>query len=92
MPGQTRKKGMMKYELHLPLVMICNRNLQRGPACGVSPESLKKDLKLGLEYLKEGLNILDLEPDGSFEKKIVEGSKESITQLEDWVQVVCSSL
>ena len=42
--------------------------------------------------LKEGLNILDLEPDGSFEKKIVEGSKESITQLEDWVQVVCSSL
>ena len=82
----------MKYELHLPLVMLTNKNLQRGPACGVDPEVLKKDLILGLESLKEGLTILDQEPEGSFEKKIVYGSKESVSQLEDFVKVVCSSL
>ena len=25
MPGRSRKRGMMKYELHLPLVMLTNR-------------------------------------------------------------------
>ena len=118
MPGQTRKRGMMLYEIHLPLVMLTNRyiptyamtlrtcaeifrqincylfcrNLQRGPGCGVPPETLKENLKKGFECLKEGLDILDREPEGSFEKKIVEGSKDSITQLDDWVKMVCSSL
>ena len=68
------------------------RNLQRGPGCGVPPETLKENLKKGFECLKEGLDILDREPEGSFEKKIVEGSKDSITQLDDWVKMVCSSL
>ena len=58
----------------------------------MDPDLLKQDLKQGLECLKEGLAILEQEPEGSFEKKIVEGSKESVTQLEDWVQVVCSSI
>ena len=84
--------GMMKYELHLPLVMLTNKNLQKGPACGVAPEMLKQDLMLGLESLKEGLAILDQEAEGSFEKKIVQGSQESVTQLEDWIKVVCSSI
>ena len=28
MPGQTRKRGMMLYEIHLPLVMLTNRYIQ----------------------------------------------------------------
>merc|ERR1711983_353524 len=79
MPGRSRKRGMIKYELHLPLVMLTNRRLQRGPTCGVNPEVLKSDLKLGLKHLKESLDILGDEPEGSFEYKIVEGSKESVT-------------
>ena len=92
MPGRSRKRGMIKYELHLPLVMLTNRLLQRGPGCGVNPEILKKDLTSGLKHLKEALDILSDEPEGSFENKIVEGSKESITQLEQWVDTVCSSI
>ena len=92
MPGRSRKRGMMKYELHLPLVMLTNRNLQRGPSCGVKPEILKSDLKAGLKNLKEALDILGDEPEGSFESKIVEGSKESVTQLEQFVETVCSAL
>ena len=53
---------------------------------------MKSDLKLGLKHLKESLDILGDEPEGSFESKIVEGSKESVTQLEDWVKTVCSAL
>ena len=83
---------MMKYELHLPLVMLTNRNLQRGPSCGVNPEVLKSDLKSGLKNLKESLDILGDEPEGSFESKIVEGSKDSVTQLEQFVETVCNAL
>ncbi len=92
MPGRSRKRGMMKYELHLPLVMLSNRNLQRGPSCGVGPDTLKGDLQTGLQHLKEALDILGDEPEGSFESKIVAGSKESVTQLEDWVKTVSSAI
>ena len=92
MPGQSRKRGMIKYELHLPLVMMTNRHLQKGPGCGVSPDILKSNLKKGLDHLKESLAILAHEPPGSFESKIVEGSKDSVTQLEQWVDTVCSSI
>ena len=92
MPGQSRKRGMIKYELHLPLVMLTNRQLQKGPDWVVSPDELKNNLKRGLDNLKESLEILKNEPQGSFESKIVEGSKDSVTQLEQWVGTVCSSI
>ena len=53
---------------------------------------LKNILKRGLDNLKESLEILNNEPQGSFESKIVEGSKDSVTQLEQWVGTVCSSI
>ena len=78
---------MLKYEFRV----FC-RNLQRGPTCGINPEVLKSDLKLGLKHLKESLDILGDEPEGSFESRIVEGSKESVTQLQQWVDTVCNAL
>jgi len=39
---------MMMYELHLPLVMLANRSLQRGPGGGANPDQIKADLKVGL--------------------------------------------
>ncbi len=39
------------YELHLPLVMLANRSLQRGPGGGANPEQIKADLKVGLAGL-----------------------------------------
>merc|ERR1711974_255864 len=88
MPGRMRKRAMMMYELHVPLVMLSNRCLQRGPTCGVTPDQLKA----GLFNLRMSLEILKDEPEESFEWKIVQGSKESVKQLEDWVNTVCSSI
>lgn len=84
---------MMMYELHLPLVMLANRALQRGPgAPGVDPKKIKENLRKGLANLRMGLEILKDEPEDSFERKIVDGSAESVTQLEDWVKTVEKSL
>ena len=38
------------------------------------------------------LEIFKDEPIGSFEQKIVAGSQESVAQLEEWVNTVCTSL
>ncbi len=93
LPGRTRKRGMMMYEMHLPLVMLANRALQKGPnAPGVDPARIKDDLKSGLANLRMGLEILKDEPEGSFERCIVDGSKESLQQLEQWVKTVTSSI
>eukprot|EP00095_Tigriopus_kingsejongensis_P011042 maker-scaffold109_size355148-snap-gene-2.26 protein:Tk11042 transcript:maker-scaffold109_size355148-snap-gene-2.26-mRNA-1 annotation:"protein isoform a-like" len=46
MPGRMRKRGMMMYELHLPLVMLANRALQRGPESGANPQEIKANLKV----------------------------------------------
>ena len=37
---------MMMYELHVPLVVLSNRALQRGPQSGADPNDIKKDLKV----------------------------------------------
>ncbi|XP_023325963.1 histone-lysine N-methyltransferase ASHR1 [Eurytemora carolleeae] len=92
LPGNNRMRGVMLYELHLPLVMLANRSLDKGPGSGVNPKSIKAGLKKGLESLKSGLAILKLEPEGSFEAKIVEGSKDSVAELEDWVNTVSKAL
>jgi hypothetical protein len=34
------------YEIHLPMVMLANRALQRGPGSGASPDQIKADLKV----------------------------------------------
>ena len=84
---------MMMYELHLPLLMLSNRALQKGPGSpGVNPGQIKSDLKAALFNLRLSLEILKDEPEDSFERKIVEGSKESVTQLQDWVNTVCSNI
>ena len=46
---------MMMYELHLPLVMLANRALQRGPSAGVSPEQIKADLKVSFYGITNSL-------------------------------------
>ncbi|XP_040573772.1 SET domain-containing protein SmydA-8 isoform X1 [Lepeophtheirus salmonis] len=84
-PGQTRKKGMMMYELHLPFVIMGNRALQKGPNGNVDPQEIKKNLRMGLDYLKKGIKILGEEPSDSFEYKIFVSSQESVKQLEEWV-------
>jgi len=58
MPGESRMRGMMLYELHLPHVLLANRMLQAGPGKGADPAKIKTGLKTGLDCLTRGLNIL----------------------------------
>ena len=67
--------------------MLTNRGLQKA-----SLDELKNNLKREWDKLKESLEILKNEPRGSFESKIDEGSKNSVTQLEQWVDTVCSTI
>ena len=46
----------------------------------------------GLFNLRMSLEILKDEPEESFEWKIVQGSKDSVKQLEEWVDTVCSNI
>ena len=94
MPGRTRKRGMMMYELHLPLLILANKALQSGPNAqgGLSRGEIKRYLQRALENLKNGLDILGEEPEGSFEYQIVQGSKESLHQLEEYVKAVAKAL
>ena len=92
MPGKTRMRGVMLYELHLPHVMLANRQLQRGPGGGGDPAKIKAGLKSGLKCLKQGMEILKLQPENSFEAKIVAGSKDSLVELENWVKTITEAL
>jgi len=83
---------MMMYELHVPLVMMANRAIERGPGSGVTKHEIKNDLKAGLYNLRTSLDIFKDEPEGSFEQRIVVGSRESVGQLEEWVNTICKSL
>ena len=85
---------MMMYELHLPLLILANKALQSGPNAkgGLSRGEIKRYLQRALENLKNGLDILGEEPEGSFEYQIVQGSKESLHQLEEYVKAVAKAL
>jgi len=93
-PGNARMRGVMLYELHLPLVMLANRQVQRGPGKGVDPKFIKASLKRGLAVLKEGLEILKLEPEGSFDRKIYDGSIETgaVKELEEWYNTISKAM
>ena len=92
MPGSVRMRGVMLYELHLPYVMIANRQLQAGPGGGADPAKICANLKKGLKYLKQGIEILKLQPENSFEAKIVAGAKDSLVELENWVKTITQAL
>ena len=87
-PGNNWMRGVMLYELHLPHVLLANRLLQRGPGGGGDPVKIKAGLRTGLNCLKQGMDILKLQPEESFEAKIVAGSKDSLVELENWVKTI----
>ena len=45
---------MILYELHLPLVMLANRALQRGPGStdGMGPKEIKAYLKVKFSFMR----------------------------------------
>ena len=45
MPGNNWMRGVMLYELHLPHVLLANRQLQRGPGGGGDPAMIMNKIK-----------------------------------------------
>lgn len=81
--GFSPRKGMVMYELHLPLIMLTQLRLQQGL---LDQTEAKKQFQLGLVNLKLSVEHLKHEPEGTFEKKVYYGAKESIKPLEDFVK------
>ena len=49
---------MMMYELHVPLVMMANRAIERGPGSGVTKNEIKNDLKVSNETRKFKISFM----------------------------------
>ncbi|KAK0098482.1 hypothetical protein PV326_008080 [Microctonus aethiopoides] len=58
-PGISRLKGLMLYEIHMPIVILANRNYV---AREITSEELSKQLELAENCLKRSLTMLLLEP------------------------------
>ncbi len=70
------------YELHLPIIMMTQMKFQSGL---LNRDEAKKEFKLSLKYLKDSLAILKHEPDGSFEKNVYYGAKDSVQPIQNFV-------
>ena len=83
------------FELFFHLLILIARDLKRvikryfpccySDICLSFPQAGLFNLRMSLEILKD-------EPEESFEWKIVQGSKDSVKQLEEWVDTVCSNI
>lgn len=84
-PGISGVKGLVLYELHLPFVMLTQMRFQLGK---MGMEQAGKDFRKGLTYLKESLEILQFESEGTLQKSIYHGSKDSALKLEGFIDSV----
>ena len=70
------------YEIHMPLIMLAKMDMENGK---ISKAEAKKQFLRGILHLKMSLEILQYEPDGSFEKNIYHEAKGSVEPLESFV-------
>lgn len=76
------KSQEVNYIVYISIsITILARRLQRKEKSTVSFLSISL-------HNPRPFQILGDEPEGSFERKIVDGSKESVQQLQDWVKTV----
>lgn len=78
-PGLTVRKARLMMELHLPLLMLAQIELQQGADKG----RIKKDFQKGLITLKLALKVFDTEPEGSWEKSMVRESQTTLREVTD---------
>ena len=71
-------KGMLMYEIHMPLIMLAKLEMQNGK---MTKDNAKKEFRRAILNLKMSLEMLKNEPDGSFEKNIQSDGKGEISRL-----------
>ena len=70
------------YELHMPQIMLGQLNYQSGQ---INKSEADKEFRKSLLNLKLSLQMLKFEPEGSFEKQVYHGAKDSVQGLEQFV-------
>ena len=73
---------MVMYELHMPQIMLGQLKYQNGQ---ISKSEAEKEFRKGLLNLKLCLQMLKFEPEGTFEKQVYHGAKDSVQGLEQFV-------
>ncbi|XP_072750457.1 uncharacterized protein [Anoplolepis gracilipes] len=77
-PGISRSKGIMLYEIHLPMIILAN---QFYSACEISSTQLLCQLEEARDILKKALTMLLLEPMTTPEGKLAKRALEELRTL-----------
>jgi len=81
--GPSPRKGIIMYEVHMPLILLAKMRLDREGS--VVRDEVKKQFQRGILNLKMGLEMLKNQPEDTFEHNVFLGAKESLPQLEKFV-------
>jgi hypothetical protein len=73
---------MLMYELHMPIIMLAQLKFRSGL---LNQDQAKKEFQRAVDYLKDSLDILMHEQDGSFEKNVYYGAKDSVKEIQNFV-------
>lgn len=77
-PGISRSKGIMLYEIHLPMIILANQSYS---AREISSEQLVCRLEEARDLLKKALTMLLLEPATTPEGKLAKRALEELRTL-----------
>lgn len=76
-PGLSRVKGIVMYELHVPLLLLAGQRLRKGQ---INKSEFMKCLKEVVSLLEESSKILKMEP-GQKEQEMVHGAEMALMTL-----------
>lgn len=77
-PGSSRLRGVIFYELHAPIMLQINRDMQSGK---LQNSDYKRRLKEVIQILKKSHDILQHEPEGSSENQMAVAAKSALEAL-----------
>ncbi|XP_042215469.1 SET domain-containing protein SmydA-8-like [Homarus americanus] len=84
-PGITRLRGLTVYELHAPILLQANRAFQN---TAITKREFLEQLHEAEGYLLKTVYCLKHEPLSSFEGEICKIARNSLQELQKWIQKV----
>jgi hypothetical protein len=77
-PGSSRLRGVIFYELHAPIMLQLNRELQSG---NIKVGDYKRRLREVVHILRKSYEILKYEPEGSSENQMAVAAKAALDAI-----------
>ncbi|XP_060522073.1 SET domain-containing protein SmydA-8-like isoform X2 [Cylas formicarius] len=84
-PGYTRIRGVTLYEIHAPVMILLNREIESN---SMSKGQIKAVLKKVVDYLSEAQIILKNEPENSAEGIMGRATRDALMQIKEWEKIV----